>query len=33
MALFIAADATYTTGTEFVIDGGATVGAALQPPQ
>ncbi|WP_169079089.1 SDR family oxidoreductase [Microcella alkalica] len=33
LALFLAADATYSTGTEFVIDGGATVGAALQPPQ
>ncbi|MFD0274222.1 SDR family NAD(P)-dependent oxidoreductase [Kitasatospora sp. NPDC127111] len=26
MALFIAADATFTTGSEFVIDGGATTG-------
>lgn len=33
LALFLAADATYSTGTEFVIDGGATVGQALQPPQ
>ena len=33
LALFLAADATYSTGTEFVIDGGATAGAALQPPQ
>lgn len=29
MALFIAAEATYTTGTEFVVDGGATVGSLL----
>jgi len=33
LALFLAADATYSTGTEFVIDGGATVGAALTPPK
>ncbi|GAA1703199.1 glucose 1-dehydrogenase [Microcella alkalica] len=33
LALFLAADATYSTGTEFIIDGGATVGQALQPPQ
>lgn len=33
MALFLAADATYSTGTEFIIDGGATVGAALAPPE
>ncbi|MDE2745406.1 MAG: SDR family oxidoreductase [Chloroflexota bacterium] len=29
MMLFIAADATYSTGSEFVIDGGVTAGSAL----
>lgn len=29
MALFVVADATYSTGCEFVIDGGATVGSLL----
>ena len=29
MMLFIAADATYSTGAEFVIDGGLTAGTAL----
>ncbi|MFZ5847311.1 MAG: SDR family NAD(P)-dependent oxidoreductase [Actinomycetota bacterium] len=29
MVLFVAADATYSTGTEFVVDGGATVGSLL----
>lgn len=29
MALFIARDATYSTGSEFVIDGGATVGSVV----
>ena len=29
MALFIVADATYSTGTEFGVDGGATVGSLL----
>ena len=29
MMLFIAADATYSTGSEFVIDGGVTAGTAL----
>lgn len=29
MALFVAADATYSTGCEFVVDGGATVGSLL----
>jgi 3alpha(or 20beta)-hydroxysteroid dehydrogenase len=29
MVLFIVADATYSTGAEFVIDGGATVGSAV----
>ena len=27
MMLFIAADATYSTGAEFVIDGGLTAGS------
>ena len=30
MMLFIAADATYSTGAEFVIDGGLTSGRSLQ---
>ncbi len=29
MMLFIAADATYSTGSEFVIDGGVTAGSSL----
>ncbi|MET8573143.1 SDR family oxidoreductase [Streptomyces sp. NPDC004783] len=29
MALFIAADATYSTGCEFVVDGGATTGSVI----
>lgn len=29
MALFVAADATYSTGCEFVIDGGATTGSTV----
>ena len=29
MMLFIAADATYSTGAEFVIDGGLTAGTPL----
>lgn len=29
MVLFVVADATYSTGTEFVVDGGATVGSLL----
>jgi 3alpha(or 20beta)-hydroxysteroid dehydrogenase len=29
LALFIVADATYSTGSEFVIDGGATTGSML----
>ena len=33
LALFLAADATFSTGSEFVVDGGATAGTALQPPQ
>ncbi|QNE78848.1 glucose 1-dehydrogenase [Streptomyces finlayi] len=34
MAVFLAADATYSTGSEFVIDGGATTGSMiLNPPQ
>lgn len=27
MVLFVAAEATYSTGCEFVVDGGATVGS------
>jgi 3alpha(or 20beta)-hydroxysteroid dehydrogenase len=30
MMLFIAAEATYSTGTEFVIDGGMTAGRAIR---
>lgn len=34
MTLFLAADATYSTGSEFVIDGGATTGSMiLNAPQ
>ncbi|KNE80926.1 MULTISPECIES: glucose 1-dehydrogenase [Streptomyces] len=29
MALFVVADATYSTGCEFVVDGGATTGSPL----
>ncbi|MCX2926984.1 SDR family oxidoreductase [Streptomyces sp. NEAU-W12] len=29
MAVFLAADATYSTGSEFVIDGGATTGSMI----
>ncbi|MDH2388846.1 SDR family oxidoreductase [Streptomyces sp. HNM0663] len=29
LALFLAADATYCTGAEFVVDGGATAGAMI----
>jgi 3alpha(or 20beta)-hydroxysteroid dehydrogenase len=33
MVVFIAADATYSTGTEFILDGGATTGTApVHPP-
>jgi len=33
MVLFVAADATFSTGSEFVLDGGATAGiAAVRPP-
>ncbi|SOC49579.1 3alpha(or 20beta)-hydroxysteroid dehydrogenase [Blastococcus aggregatus] len=32
MVLFIAADATFSTGTEFVVDGGATAGVATVLP-
>lgn len=32
MVLFLLADATYSTGAEFVLDGGATVGATLDLP-
>lgn len=30
LALFLVADATYSTGTEFIADGGATVGQVLK---
>ena len=33
MMLFIAADATYSTGSEFVIDGGITAGLSLNRDQ
>jgi 3alpha(or 20beta)-hydroxysteroid dehydrogenase len=29
LALFLIADATYSTGTEFIADGGATVGQVI----
>ena len=29
LALFIAADATYSTGSEFIVDGGATTGSMI----
>jgi 3alpha(or 20beta)-hydroxysteroid dehydrogenase len=33
MVLFVAADATFSTGSEFVLDGGSTAGiAAVRPP-
>ena len=33
MVLFVAADATFSTGSEFVLDGGSTAGiAAGRPP-
>ena len=33
MMLFIAADATYSTGAEFVIDGGLTAGGSIRLSQ
>ena len=30
LVLYLVADATYSTGTEFVVDGGATVGQVLE---
>ena len=33
MMLFIAADATYSTGSEFVIDGGVTAGSMIARPR
>jgi 3alpha(or 20beta)-hydroxysteroid dehydrogenase len=33
MVLFLAADATYSTGSEFVVDGGALLGPVLDLPQ
>jgi 3alpha(or 20beta)-hydroxysteroid dehydrogenase len=32
MVLFVAADATFSTGSEFVLDGGATAGIAAVLP-
>jgi 3alpha(or 20beta)-hydroxysteroid dehydrogenase len=35
MVVFVAAEATYSTGSEFILDGGATTGGApaVPPPQ
>lgn len=33
MVLFLAADATYSTGSEFVVDGGAVLGPAIDLPE
>ena len=33
MMLFIAADATYSTGSEFLIDGGVTAGSMIERSQ
>ncbi|MFE0644127.1 SDR family oxidoreductase [Streptomyces sp. NPDC058877] len=33
MVLFVVADATYSTGVEFVLDGGSTVGSTALTPQ
>jgi len=30
MVLFLVADATFSTGTEFVLDGGATIGEMVR---
>ncbi|MFI9004264.1 SDR family oxidoreductase [Streptomyces sp. NPDC053541] len=32
MAVFLAAEATYSTGSEFVVDGGATTGSTMLVP-
>jgi 3alpha(or 20beta)-hydroxysteroid dehydrogenase len=32
MLLFILRDATYSTGHEFIIDGGAIIGSSVEPP-
>jgi 3alpha(or 20beta)-hydroxysteroid dehydrogenase len=32
LMLFIVQEATYSTGHEFIIDGGATVGSSVEPP-
>ena len=32
MLLFIVQEATYSTGHEFIIDGGAIVGSSVEPP-
>jgi 3alpha(or 20beta)-hydroxysteroid dehydrogenase len=33
MVMFLAADATYSTGSEFVVDGGALLGPVMDLPQ
>lgn len=33
MVLFLAADATYSTGSEFLVDGGAVLGPVLDMPE
>lgn len=33
LALFLVAEATYSTGSEFIIDGGGTTGSVVEPPQ
>jgi 3alpha(or 20beta)-hydroxysteroid dehydrogenase len=33
MVLFLAVDATYSTGSEFVVDGGAVLGPVIDLPQ
>jgi 3alpha(or 20beta)-hydroxysteroid dehydrogenase len=33
MLLYLLADATYSTGHEFIIDGGAIIGQVLTPPE
>lgn len=33
LVLFLAADATYSTGSEFVIDGGAVLGPVMEMPE
>jgi 3alpha(or 20beta)-hydroxysteroid dehydrogenase len=33
LMLFIVQEATYSTGHEYIIDGGATVGSSVEPPK